>query len=50
MINYTIKYTKDGVELEYNTTFETDPTFEELEALKSNFEYDEILNWIREDS
>lgn len=48
-INYTVEYTKDGVAKTYTTSFETEPTFNDLEDLKNNFDYDTIENWIRED-
>ena len=48
-INYTVEYIKDGVAKTYTTSFETEPTFNDLEDLKNNFDYDTIENWIRED-
>ena len=48
-INYTVKYSKDGVAKTYTTSFDTEPTFDEVDNLKNNFEYDTIEDWIRED-
>lgn len=50
MVNYTIKYIKDDVEQTYTHSFETQPTFAEVEALKDNFVYDSIVDYIREDA
>ena len=36
-INYTVKYTKDGVAKTYTTSFDTEPTFDELKSHLSNF-------------
>lgn len=49
-INYTIKYLKDDVEKTYTHSFETEPTFSDIEALKDNFDYDSIVDYIREDA
>ena len=49
-INYTIKYLKDDVEKTYTHSFETEPTFSDIEALKNNFDYDSIVDYIREDA
>lgn len=50
MVNYTITYIKDGVEETYTHSFEAEPTFAEIEALKDNFVYDSIVDYIREDA
>lgn len=49
-ISYTIKYLKDDVEQTYTHSFETEPTFSDIEELKNNFDYDSIVDYIREDS
>tara|TARA_R100000951_G_scaffold62298_1_gene52314 strand:+ start:20 stop:175 length:156 start_codon:yes stop_codon:yes gene_type:complete len=48
-IKYTVYYTKDSIEKTHIHTFEDDPAWEALEAIKDDFDYDEITNWVRED-
>ena len=48
-IKYTVYYTKDSEEKTHIHNFEDAPTWEELEALKDDFTYDVITNWVRED-
>ena len=48
-IKYTISYTKDSEEKTHIHNFDNEPTWTELEALKDDFEYDVITNWVRED-
>jgi len=50
MVNYTIKYIKDDVEQTYTHSFEAEPTFDEVQALTTNFEYDSIVTYIKEDA
>ena len=49
-VNYTVKYTKDGVEKTYTHSFDTEPTFDEVNALADNFEHDSIEDYVREDN
>lgn len=48
-VNYTLKYTKDGVSKTYTHAFDSEPTFDEIEALKNNFDYDSVEDYVRED-
>ena len=49
MIEYQIVYVKDGVESTHSHTFETEPTFEEIQSVANGLAADEIVNYIRLD-